>query len=200
MAEMNHKKTDPALTQEENGALRARRSSVRGVGGGHPKQRRTFHLFDVIVIVFVVLLTVLLVVGVRVTDVFGGEEGNKVRLSYTLTVYGVDEAFADAISLGDALYDVDSKVTLGTVKQVPTVVAHKAVALEGGKADAAVMKPVPSKVDITFTVETEAYDTEGVGYTVGGRAIRIGESYTVRFPNYVGNVSCVAINGAVDLD
>ena len=44
---------------------------------------------------------------------------------------------------------------------------------------------------VTVTVVVDALYVEGTGYTVNGRAIRIGSAYTLRFPGYVGNGVCI---------
>ena len=110
----------------------------------------------------------------------------------------MDAAFADQITAGDVLYDVDTKVALGTVQQTPTVEPHRELALlmaSDGKVSA-VMQQVPQKVDITVRVTVEATDLPGIGYTVEGKPVRIGKTFAVRFPSYIGQAECVALNGA----
>ncbi len=199
MAENNSTRKQEEM---EEGTLRARVHAKRNAVKQRRNPKMFLNLFDLIVIFLILLAVVLLAVGVRMTDLFGGgNQGEPVRLSYTLTLYDVDASFADQIAVGDALYDVDTKAMLGTVQQTPTTEPHKVLALitaSDGKVSA-VMQAVPERVDITVRVTAEASYLESVGYTIEGKNIRIGKTYSIRFPGYIGNAECVALNGAVKI-
>ncbi len=177
-----HKETDRAARV----AARRRRGAWKGL-----------NLFDVLVIVLVLTVVVLLAVGVSVGDLFGGDDTQTVRLSYTLTLYGVDEAYADAIRLGDEIYDVDTGALLGVVAQTPTVTPHTEVALQASNdgTASAVELPVPGRINITVAVRGEVQYLAGEGYSAGGHDIRIGKTYAVRFPDYLGSALCVGLEG-----
>ncbi|MBR0442765.1 MAG: DUF4330 family protein [Clostridia bacterium] len=175
-------------------AARAPRQAVRRKRSG----LKVLNLFDVIVIVLVLLVVVLLAVGVRVSDLFGGDQGQSLQLSYALTLYDVDEAYANAIRRGDEIYNVDTGSAMGKVTQSPTVVPHTEIALqtlEDGSV-AAVEVPVPGRVNITVAVQGMVDYHAGDGYSVDGQRIRVGWTYAVRFPDYLGNAQCVSFDGA----
>jgi hypothetical protein len=153
------------------------------------------NLFDLLIIFVLLVAIVLLAMGIRLPDLFGTHEsGRACRVEYTLTLQGVDERFAEAILSGDALVTADTGAALGNVTGEVLVAPHRIPALvsagEGSEASTVVLKEVPGQFDITVTVQADAIYTEGVGYTVGDRAIRAGAAYHVRFPNYVGVGVC----------
>ena len=155
------------------------------------------NLFDAIVILLVLVVVVLLAVGVRVSDLFG-DDTQKSTISYTLTLSDVDQAYADAIKQGDEIYDVDSGKLLGKVTAAPTVKPHTEMAVQSSEngAGIAVETPVPGRVDITLTVRAEADYRQGKGYSVNSRPIRVGATYSVRFPNFLGSARCISFDSA----
>ena len=191
MADNNNNRPKDEMAFSDGGRARAKKSAPRA----QRSTRYPLNLFDLLVIFVVLVAVVLLAFGIRLPDLFGGQEaGRACRLEYTVTFRGVDERFAQAVASGDALSTADTGVTLGSVAgevaltphTVPTLVPS---ATEGEEATV-VMKQVPGQVDITVTVVADAIYTQGVGYTINGQAIRVGAAYHVRFPNYVGVGSC----------
>ena len=191
MADNNNNRPKDEIAFSDGGRARAKKSAPRA----QRSTRYPLNLFDLLVIFVVLVAVVLLAFGIRLPDLFGGQEaGRACRLEYTVTFRGVDERFAQAVASGDALSTADTGMTLGSVAgevaltphTVPTLVPS---ATEGEEATV-VMKQVPGQVDITVTVVADAIYTQGVGYTINGQAIRVGAAYHVRFPNYVGVGSC----------
>ena len=190
------------IKQDEFGqATPAREQSKtkRGARGG--KKRVSLNAFDLIIIFLVLLVVVLFAVGVRVGDLFGVESGASTRLTYTVLMTDVDEDFVGSVRVGDLVYDADSGVEIGTVCMTPTTTPHCVVGVEEIVPDTdspfpsepetrVAMKPVPGRVDMTVTVVCDAFHFENRGYEVKGRTIRIGDVYTLRFPNYVGDAVC----------
>lgn len=180
--------------KDANGAVKtaprtAARRRRRALGG--------LNLFDVIVIALVLVVVVLLAVGVRVSDLLGND-ADMSTISYTLTLYDVEETYADAIKQGDEIYDVDTGELLGKVIAVPTIKPHTEIAVQSSEngAGIATETPVPGRVDITLAVRAEALYREGKGYSVNSRIIRVGATYSVRFPDFLGSARCVSFDGA----
>ena len=194
MAENTSNRPKDENAFSEGGRVRAKKSTPRA-----PKNNRyPLNLFDLLIIFVLLVAVVLLAMGVRLPELFGSREsGTACRVEYTLTFQGVDERFAGAIASGDALVTADTGVALGSVMGEVQVAPHRIPTLvsdgEGSEASTVVLKEVPGQFDITITVQADAIYTEGVGYTVGGRAIRAGAAYQVRFPNYVGVGVCDAL-------
>lgn len=191
MAENTSNRPKDENAFSEGGHTRTRASAPRAKKGN----RYPLNLFDLLIIFVLLVAIVLLAMGIRLPDLFGTREsGRACRVEYTLTLQGVDERFAEAILSGDALVTADTGAALGNVTGEVLVAPHRIPALvsagEGSEASTVVLKEVPGQFDITVTVQADAIYTEGVGYTVGDRAIRVGAAYHVRFPNYVGVGVC----------
>ena len=197
MAELNL--NNPKRPDEADNASAAR-AGAKKTAPRRRGNRLHLNLFDLLIVFVVVMAIVLLAMGIRLTDVLGLEQkGTQVRLSYTLTLYDVDEELAQAIKAGDVLYDVQTKAVLGVVKQAPTSVPSQRKALLTGAdgTHSLVMRPVPGTVDVTVHVTADANYQQGVGYAVGGVSVRVGEIYAVRTASYTGQAHCTAFNGAV---
>lgn len=191
MAENTSNRPKDENAFSEGGHTRTRASAPRAKKGN----RYPLNLFDLLIIFVLLVAIVLLAMGIRLPDLFGTHEsGRACRVEYTLTLQGVDERFAEAILSGDALVTADTGAALGNVTGEVLVAPHRIPALisagEGSEASTVVLKEVPGQFDIMVTVQADAIYTEGVGYTVGDRAIRAGAAYHVRFPNYVGVGVC----------
>jgi hypothetical protein len=177
----------------QKGTARNLKQSARRTGG-----RKALNLFDMIVIALVIVAIALLVTGMHVGNLFGGNEGESVNLTYTLVLRDVEEAYANAIRQGDEIYDVNTRTVVGTVTQTPAVTLHTEIALQRAEDGTvkAVETIVPGRVDITVTVLGQAEHREGEGYYVGNQSIRVGAFYTVRFPDYLGSAQCTGFDGA----
>lgn len=185
------------LKQEEFGESTAARGK-KGIGRGTQKGRRVApNVFDLIVILLLAVVITLLVIGVRSGALFGREEGTEVTLTYTVLMTDVPEAYARYINVGDTVYDVDSGVVLGRVSAIPRVSSYTVPGLvesgsEGGEVTTE-MKAVPGRINLSVTIACDANYYAGEGYQTEGRTVRIGDVYTLRFPNYVGAAVCSAL-------
>jgi hypothetical protein len=152
------------------------------------------NLFDLFVIFVVLVIVALLILGVRVTDLFGSRTvGRACRVEYQICFSAVDDSFANAIAKGDGLYDADTKSGMGVVLAVEASPSKAPIVSSSTEDQTGELVTLPGRVDITVTVVVDALYVEGTGYTVNGRAIRIGSAYTLRFPGYVGNGVCVQL-------
>jgi hypothetical protein len=191
----DNRQAEEVLIGEDKEA-RARARVKRNLQRARKKNGQYFNLFDLFVIFVVLVSLTLLILGVRVSDIFGaGDEGRACRLEYQVRFTAVDENLAKAVTLGDALYDTDTKVGMGRVaaqvKMTPAMTVVSGTSAQGSTAGEAVM--LDGKVDMLVTVSVDAIYVEGVGYTVGGRPVRVGNSYTLRFPGYLGDGICVSL-------
>ncbi len=199
MAENNNRRTEEELSigEEKNG--RGRTGAKRSAPYAAKKGKRAVNFFDILVIFVVATAIVLLVMGVSIGDIFGGDKGTSCKISYTLTFYNVEETFVTAIRKGDTLYDADNKADLGVVSNDVTSAPYTlTVAVTGVNAKGETVvtgegKQVPGRYNVTVTITADAVYTKGIGYTVNGRVVRIGGTYHVRFPAYVGQGVCASI-------
>ena len=174
-------------------AARANATAARRRGGAF----KGLNLFDAIVVLLVLVVVVMLGVGVRVSDLFGNGEVGTSTVSYTLTISDVDQAYANAIHQGDTIYDVDTGALLGKVVSMPIVKPHTEIALLSSENGTGIAQEtaVPGRVDITVAVRGQVQYQEGKGYFADACAIRVGATYSVRFPNFLGSARCVSFDG-----
>lgn len=196
MADNNntHPSDEIMLGEDKEARLRAR--AKRNLQRANKKNGRFFNAFDLVVIFIVLVALTLLVLGVRVSDIFGAsQEGRACRVEYQVLFTAVNEEFAASIKLGDSLYDADTKVGMGRVAAVVQTTPTMTIKEGSSTADGFVgeLVPVVGKVDMTVTVVVDAVYVEGVGYTIDARALRIGGARTLRFPGYVGTGTCMAL-------
>ena len=187
---------------EETEDVARARAAVRRTVTRRKTNRLRLNLFDFLIIFVILLVVALLAMGISLSDVLGvGEKGEPVKLSYALTLTGVEEQYAQSIKNGDALYDVATKAAIGTVSQAPTVTPHQEAVLvtAADGTSSLVMKQTPGRVDVVLLVTAEALYTEGQGYTVSGTPIRVGSSYALRTVGYTAQAQCTAFHGAVKL-
>lgn len=189
MAENNNRQPDEISLGEEKDA-RARARVKRNVQ--RARKGNGLNLFDLFVIFVVLVIVALLILGVRVTDLFGSRTvGRACRVEYQICFSAVDDSFANAIAKGDGLYDADTKSGMGVVLAVEASPSKAPIVSSSTEDQTGELIILPGRVDITVTVVVDALYVEGTGYTVNGRAIRIGSAYTLRFPGYVGNGVCI---------
>ena len=199
MAENHDNRPADEVSIGEEKEARTRARIKRNLARANSKKKtQYFNLFDVFIIFVILVSLTLLVLGVRVSDIFGaGQQGRECALEYQVCFSEVDENFAAAIRVGDGLYDTDSKLDMGIVVSEVLVEPSKIVKMgsytESGLDEVVTLE---GKVDIIVTVAVAAVYTEGVGYTVDGLAVRVGDSYTLRSPGYVGQGICVALKEA----
>ena len=192
--------------EQQEGAAAAARAK-RGVMRKRGRTRAIVNIFDMIIITLILLVVVLLAVGVRMSDIFGTDAGRPVRLTYSVQLTNVDEAFAQTINYDDTVWNAETGEMIGTVRLAPTIEPYTTVELEevkGTAADgsstlsyAAVLTEHPGRVNVTVSIAVTASYLEGSGYITEEQAIRVGEAYVLRFPGYVGRAVCSSIDGAV---
>jgi hypothetical protein len=191
MAENNNRQPDEISLGEEKDA-RARARVKRNVQ--RARRGNGLNLFDLFVIFVVLVIVALLILGVRVTDLFGSRTvGRACHVEYQICFSAVDDSFANAIAKGDGLYDADTKSGMGVVLAVEASPSKAPIVSSSTEDQTGELVTLPGRVDVTVTIVVDALYVEGTGYTVNGRAIRIGSAYTLRFPGYVGNGVCVQL-------
>lgn len=196
---------------ENNKTVRSEGTPEMPTGGRTPNGKRpstgrrvtrkmALNAFDIIVILLVIAVVALAIVALSMGSLFTDEDGKDAQLSYTVRISGIDEAFAGAIRAGHTVYDADTGEVIGQVVNAPTVVRHQEpTTLEENGVYSAQMKDVPGTVDITLTLTVVATHEAGLGYRVGTTAIRVGQSYVVRTPDYLGRAVCISIDRVTEL-
>lgn len=172
------------------------------------KQKNTKRKFNIID--FLVLIIILAVVGASIYAVISWSNIKKlwststVELQYTVEIRGVDKAFINNIRAGDIVTDAVSKNQLGTVDRVDSAkytvfdCVEKEVPTEDEQSSTVVyegaLSEYPDKYNITVYVSSTAEYEKGIGYTINGRRIAVGEAIEMRFPEFSSVAYCVAGN------
>lgn len=152
------------------------------------KIKRKFNVVD-----FLVLVLVVAIIGVAIYAVVYWANikslwaTSTTDLQYAVELRGVDQKFVDKIKNGDAVTDAVSKNQLGIVDRVDKIEKYTTFS-EGTLVEH------PDKFNITVYISATAEYEQGVGYTVNGRRIAVGEIIEMRFPNFSSVAYCVAGN------
>ncbi len=170
------------------------------------KIKRKFNIID-----FLVLIIIIAVVGGAIYAVFSWSNikslwsTSTVELQYTVELRGVDKEFISKIKAGDTVTDAVSKNQLGIVERVDSIEKYTVldytkneIQNDDGKSSAAsysgVLSEYPDKYNITVYISSSAEYEKGVGYTVNGRRVAVGEIIEMRFPEFSSVAYCVAGN------
>ena len=153
------------------------------------KKRGRFNAVDILIILLIVGVIVIFAAS---TISVSEEPGEKTKFEYTMTIEGVSKDFLDLIENGERVYDSSSKNFLGTVSSVDGNKPYGLYEYDKTTGEM-VVKEYPEKYNITFTVSAKAQFVEGVGYTVGGQRIAVGQNMELRFPDFVANAYCVGM-------
>ncbi|MBQ8302663.1 MAG: hypothetical protein IJX97_03835 [Clostridia bacterium] len=143
---------------------------------------------------FFIMLSLVAVASVGVFFIrrlFGYGEEESGRLVYTLKISELDEAFASNISVGDILISADTKEEMGKVVAVAVENAFRESYSES--LDAMISSPVPSKKEVTLTVEA-GYKSD-TGLTVGGIKLLSGGKIHTRTKDlyFIGEVGRIVL-------
>ena len=169
------------------------------------KTRRKFNIID-----FIILVLILTIVGGSIYAIVSWSNlknlwlTETVDLVYTVEFRGVDENFIDNINADDSVTDSINKSKIGTVDRVYSVEKHAVldcievpISNEEGKETtisySGVLSEYPDKYDITVYIRSTAEYKKGVGYTINGRRIAVGETLELRFPEFSAIGYCIAV-------
>lgn len=169
------------------------------------KAKRKFNIID-----FLILLIIFAVIGASIYAIVSWSNikslwsTSTVELQYTVELRGVDKAFINNIKAGDAVTDAVSKNQLGTVDRVDSVkytvfdYVKKEIPSEDGKNSTVnyegVLSEYPDKYTVTVYISSTAEYEKGIGYTINGRRVAVGEIIEMRFPEFSSTAYCVAGN------
>lgn len=164
-------------------------SNTNGSILNQKKIKRKFNIVDFLVLVLIAAIIGLAVYAVvywtNIKSLWATDTMDDFQ--YAVELRGVDQEFIDKIKNGDTVIDGVSKNQLGTVDRVDKIEKHTTF-------DNGALVEHPDKFNITVYISTPAEYEEGVGYTVNGRRIAVGEIIEMRFPNFASVAYCVAGN------
>lgn len=163
------------------------------------KLKRKFNIVD-----FLILVLVLTVVGTTIYAVISWSNIKRlwststVSLQYVVELRGVDADFINNIKAGDSVTDSVTKTNLGTVDRVESIEKHKVLDyyIPDDKTDeyVGVLSEYDDKYNVTVYISSTAEYEKGIGYTINGRRVAIGEVLNLRFPKFASTAYCIAGN------
>ena len=164
------------------------------------KRKKKFNVIDFFVLVLVVAIIAALVYSFspwsKIKNII---KSNEVAFKYEVEFQDVDKEFINSIKKGEVAINSSTKTELGTVESITTTpdtfldyVEKKAddetVTYEG------VLVEDTEKYDIIVYITTTAQYESGVGYTVNGTRVAVGEAISFRFPHFEATGYCIAID------
>ena len=122
--------------------------------------------FGVISVIDVLVVVIVLVLGAAVYMRFFENEQTATAVSndefsYQVMLRNVRSMTADAIRVGDSIYDTENGTLLGVVTNIETADAQRQLALEDGTY---VMVPVENRYDVTITLDVSGLISNGRYY------------------------------------
>lgn len=159
------------------------------------KPKRKFNFID-----FLVFLVVIAIVGILVY-VFSPWAhleklwvNNKIELAYYVEVKDVDINFVDNIKKGDQVINSITKNSLGSVVETSIEKAYVYDYVEDAQGGiTCVRSEQPNKFNVTIKILANAEYEEGVGYSVNGSRIAIGEPLDIRLPKFTCSGYCTQV-------
>ena len=166
-------------------------------GASAKKKKRKFNIVDFFIVLISVMLIVVLIYAFSPwSQIQKLWNQNEVTLKYTVEIRGVDKAYGELIKKGDQVINSVNKNSLGKVSGMEPLEVSQVLSYETDENGDAhgVLLDQPDKYDLTVHITATAEYEKGVGYTVNGCRIAVGEELFFRFPQFTCSGYCVAID------
>lgn len=166
--------------------------------------KRKFNIID-----FLVIIIVIAIIGLSVYAVFSWSNIKKfwsndtVKLGYTVELKNVDQDFISKIKEKDIVTDAVTKNQLGEVDSIDNTEKYWTADYtkeqkidENGESTieyAFVKAEHPDKYNVKVVITSYAEYEEGIGYTINGKRIAVGEAIDLRFPEYSATGYCISV-------
>ena len=161
------------------------------------KPKHKFNVVDVLILILVVTIigTVIFTV-VSWNSIKALWATSSEKIEYVVELRGVDADFINNIKKNDLVIDSISKNQLGTVQSADSIEPYTVLnykTSEDGTYNGVLAKD-DTKYNITVYISATAEYEKGVGYTVNGTRIAVGETLSLRFPNFSATAQCIHIS------
>lgn len=172
-------------------------NNVASQGKRNKKKQGKFNLVDFLIVLIVLLLlgsVVYLFSPISLVRRLMTEE--KKNIYYTVEFQGVEEEFISKITENQTVVHSVSKNTMGTVTAVDYNTKYtelQFVENEEGEV-AGVLAEHPNRYNVVVTIYSTSEYAEGVGYSVNGQRIAVGEQLSLRFPDYAAEGYCIGLS------
>lgn len=170
--------------------------SPSGNGTPAPQKKRKFNIID-----FFILLLIVAIISVTVYAFSPWSQlkklwsSDEISFQYAVEIRNVDAKYIDLIQQDQAVINATTKNAMGTVSRIDTKVStelYYTIDEEKNEVQGELLD-IPDKFDITVYVTTPAQYEPGVGYTVNGCRVAVGEALDLRFPHFAQTGYCIAI-------
>ena len=160
------------------------------------KSKRRFNVIDFFIIVIALLVIAVLVYTIspwsQIKKIWTKDE---VSFNYAVELRGVDAKYISLIKEGDSVINSVTKESLGKVSSIQEIKPSQTLDYKiESEVPQGVLVDSSNLYDITVHISATAGYEEGVGYTVNGCRVAVGEQLYFRFPNYEKAGYCVAID------
>ena len=161
------------------------------------KKKHKFNIVD-----FLILLLIVAIVGTAIYAVFAWSDikalwsTSSKEIKYIVELREVDKDFVDNMNIekNNIVIDSVSKNQLGTVDDISSEPCRPlSYKIENG-SPVGDRQDDSSKYNITIYISATAEYEKGVGYTVNGTRIAVGEILQLRFPQFASTAYCTHIS------
>ena len=157
------------------------------------KRKGKFNFIDFLLVLIVLAIIAALVYVFLPSSLIKRVTSDKtLDMQYTIEILGVDEQYISNIVENDTVIDSVTKSNIGTVTAVDYSMQYTELAYDEG-SNTGVLTPISGKYNIVVTISATAEYEEGIGYTVNGTRIAVGEKISARFPNYICECYCISV-------
>ncbi len=179
------------------------RARVRATGqGGEKKRRGLFLMMDVFLFVGIVGIIFLMVLAFTPLSLFGND-AEPCEILYTVELAGIDQGVVSSFREGTAVTDVATgsemgKITQIKVREYEAYTNIPSAEKEPGSDKHVVMKETNDALKtVTVVISVTAEYVQGAGYTAEECRIAVGRTYQLRFPPYMHEGVCIALDRVV---
>ena len=156
------------------------------------KRKLRFNAIDALIIL-VIAAVVFVLLYVFVFSGRGTQAAAEVAtttISYVIELQNIDEHLRDAVKSGQQVEDAVERKKIGEVSGTQPIPFHKVTFdyVNGQETTSA----VEGKITLKITIRAQAVETDRA-FTVDGCEIRVGQQYSLMFPDFYGYGYCTEI-------
>ena len=155
------------------------------------KRKIRFNFIDLLLLLLIaaVVFAVLYIFVLSGRDTAQDDEST-VTVQYVVEIANIDERFADAVKKGQPVQDAIQRKNVGTVVGAEAKDYEKIV-FDYDSAEEVLAKS-EGRITLYVTVEAQVYESDSA-FTAEGVAIRVGERYSLIFPDLYGVGYCTSL-------
>ena len=156
------------------------------------KRRIRFNFIDLLLLLLAAAVVFVLLYVFVLSDRTAPQEGEKAKtpIQYVVEIQNVDERFAESIKKGQPVQDAIKRKSVGTVDGAEAVPFEKIVFdYDNGEE---VLAAAEGRITLVVTINVDADETDSA-FSADGIEIRVGEQYSLMFPDLYGVGYCTAL-------